>query len=56
VQVPLQAWSPRRLFALRRLEGTNVEQGRKILQESGLNFTIKPNMKEAAEAIVALAK
>jgi succinyl-CoA synthetase beta subunit len=39
-----------------RLEGTNVEQGRKILQESGLNFTIKPNMKEAAEAIVALAK
>jgi succinyl-CoA synthetase beta subunit len=39
-----------------RLEGTNVEQGRKILQESGLNFIVKPNMKEAAEAIVALAK
>ena len=39
-----------------RLEGTNVEQGRRILQESGLNFTVKPNMKEAAEAIVALAK
>ena len=39
-----------------RLEGTNIEQGRKILQESGLNFTVKPNMKEAAEAIVAMAK
>jgi succinyl-CoA synthetase beta subunit len=39
-----------------RLEGTNVEQGRKILQESGLNFTVKPNMKEAAEAVVSLGK
>ncbi len=39
-----------------RLEGTNVEQGRKILQDSGLNFTVKPNMKEAAEAVVSLAK
>ncbi len=39
-----------------RLEGTNVEQGRKILQESGLNFTVKPNMKEAAEAVVSLAR
>ena len=39
-----------------RLEGTNVEQGRKILRDSGLNFTVKPNMKEAAEAVVALAK
>jgi succinyl-CoA synthetase beta subunit len=39
-----------------RLEGTNVEQGRQILQDSGLNFTVKPNMKEAAEAVVSLAK
>jgi succinyl-CoA synthetase beta subunit len=38
-----------------RLEGTNVEQGRRILQDSGLNFTVKPNMKEAAEAVVSLA-
>ncbi|HEX9743507.1 MAG TPA: ADP-forming succinate--CoA ligase subunit beta, partial [Nitrospiraceae bacterium] len=38
-----------------RLEGTKVEEGRKILQESGLNFTVAPNMKEAAEKVVALA-
>lgn len=39
-----------------RLEGTNVEQGRKILQESGLNFTVATGMKDAAEKVVALAK
>ncbi len=38
-----------------RLEGTNVEQGRKILQESGLNFTVASGMKDAAEKVVALA-
>ena len=38
-----------------RLEGTKVEEGRRILQESGLNFTVAPNMKEAAEKVVALA-
>ena len=38
-----------------RLEGTNVEQGRKILDESGLNFTVAADMKEAAEKVVALA-
>jgi succinyl-CoA synthetase beta subunit len=39
-----------------RLEGTNVEQGRKILKESGMNFVVAKDMKEAAEKIVALAK
>jgi succinyl-CoA synthetase beta subunit len=39
-----------------RLEGTNVELGRKILQESGLNFTVASGMKDAAEKVVALAK
>ncbi|MBI1356000.1 MAG: ADP-forming succinate--CoA ligase subunit beta [Acidobacteria bacterium] len=39
-----------------RLEGTKVEEGRKLLQESGMNFTVAPNMKEAAEQVVALAK
>lgn len=39
-----------------RLEGTKVNEGRKMLEESGLNFTVKPNMKEAADAVVALAK
>jgi len=38
-----------------RLEGTNVELGQKILQESGLNFTVAANMKDAAEKVVALA-
>jgi succinyl-CoA synthetase beta subunit len=39
-----------------RLEGTNVEQGAKILQESGLNFTVAKGMKDAAEKVVALAR
>ena len=39
-----------------RMEGTNVEQGRKILQESGFNFTVADGMKDAAEKVVALAK
>jgi len=38
-----------------RLKGTNVELGQKILQESGLNFTVANDMKEAAERVVALA-
>jgi succinyl-CoA synthetase beta subunit len=39
-----------------RLEGTNVEQGRKILKESGLNFTVAETMKDAAEKVVAVAR
>jgi succinyl-CoA synthetase beta subunit len=39
-----------------RLEGTNVEQGQKILQDSGLNFTVANGMKDAAEKVVALAR
>jgi succinyl-CoA synthetase beta subunit len=39
-----------------RMEGTNVEQGRRILAESGLNFTVAEGMKDAAEKVVALAK
>ena len=38
-----------------RMEGTNVERGRQILKESGLNFTVGLNMKDAAEKVVALA-
>jgi len=38
-----------------RLEGTNVDQGKKILADSGMNFTVAPNMKEAAEKVVALS-
>jgi succinyl-CoA synthetase beta subunit len=39
-----------------RLEGTNVEEGRRILQESGLNFVIAQTMKDAADKVVAAAK
>jgi succinyl-CoA synthetase beta subunit len=39
-----------------RLEGTNVEAGRKILKNSGLNFIVANTMKDAAEKVVAAAK
>jgi succinyl-CoA synthetase beta subunit len=38
-----------------RMEGTNVEQGQKILRESGFNFTIADGMKDGAEKVVKLA-
>jgi len=38
-----------------RLEGTNVEQGREILKQSGLNFIVAETMKDAAERVVAAA-
>ena len=31
-----------------RLEGTNVEEGRKILKDSGLNFLVGETMQDAA--------
>jgi succinyl-CoA synthetase beta subunit len=39
-----------------RLEGTNVQEGKKILLESGLNFTIAETMKDAADKVVAAAR
>jgi succinyl-CoA synthetase beta subunit len=45
-----------RLPIVVRMEGTNVELGREILAESGLNFTIAENMKDAAEKVVRLAQ
>jgi succinyl-CoA synthetase beta subunit len=38
-----------------RLEGTNVEKGRQILQQSGLAITPASSMAEGAQKIVALA-
>ncbi|NOR12913.1 MAG: ADP-forming succinate--CoA ligase subunit beta [Candidatus Aminicenantes bacterium] len=38
-----------------RLEGTNVELGKKILEDSGLAFFSASSMKEAAEKVVPLA-
>ncbi|HEY6303033.1 MAG TPA: ADP-forming succinate--CoA ligase subunit beta [Terriglobales bacterium] len=39
-----------------RLEGTNVEEGKKILMESGLNFVVAQTMKDAADKVVAAAR
>jgi len=39
-----------------RLEGTNVEQGRRILRDSGLKFTVASSMKDAAQKVVSLTK
>jgi succinyl-CoA synthetase beta subunit len=38
-----------------RMEGTNVEEGKRMLKTSGLNFTTADSMGEAAERAVALA-
>jgi len=39
-----------------RLEGTNVEQGREILKQSGFNFIVANTMKDAAEKVVVAAR
>jgi succinyl-CoA synthetase beta subunit len=39
-----------------RMEGTNVEIGRQILTDSGLNFTVAHGMRDAAEKVVRLAQ
>ena len=39
-----------------RLEGTNVELGKKLLNESGLNITAAESMADAAQKIVSLVK
>ncbi len=38
-----------------RMEGTNVELGRQILKDSGLNFTVGLDMLDAAQKVVKLA-
>jgi succinyl-CoA synthetase beta subunit len=39
-----------------RMEGTNVEQGRRMLRESGLSFITADGMREAAERAVEAAR
>ena len=39
-----------------RMEGTNVELGKQMLKESGLNFSTADTMSEAATTVVALGK
>ncbi|HEY8228644.1 MAG TPA: ADP-forming succinate--CoA ligase subunit beta [Pyrinomonadaceae bacterium] len=38
-----------------RLEGTNVEEGQRVIRESELNFTVANGMQDAAEKVVKLA-
>jgi succinyl-CoA synthetase beta subunit len=38
-----------------RMKGTNVEEGKRLLAESGLNFATADTMSEAAEKVVSLA-
>ncbi len=38
-----------------RLEGTNVEEGQRVIRESGMNFTVANGMRDAAEKVVSLA-
>jgi succinyl-CoA synthetase beta subunit len=39
-----------------RMKGTNVEQGKKILEESGLPLTVAKDVWDAAEKVAAIAK
>ncbi|HXT69983.1 MAG TPA: ADP-forming succinate--CoA ligase subunit beta [Vicinamibacterales bacterium] len=39
-----------------RMEGTNVELGKQMLRESGLNFTTADSMGEAADKVVGLSR
>ena len=38
-----------------RMEGTNVDEGKRLLKESGMNFTTADSMDEAADTVVRLA-
>ena len=38
-----------------RLEGTNVEEGRRILKESGLKFEVAAAFEDAAQKVSRLA-
>jgi len=38
-----------------RMEGTNVEEGKRLLRESGMNFATADSMDEAADKVVQLA-
>jgi len=38
-----------------RMEGTNVDEGKRLLKESGMNFTTADSMGDAAQSVVQLA-
>ncbi len=39
-----------------RMEGTNVDKGRKILEESGLNLIVASDLKDAAQKVATIAR
>ncbi|VAX20479.1 Succinyl-CoA ligase [ADP-forming] beta chain [hydrothermal vent metagenome] len=39
-----------------RMEGTNVDEGKKILEDSGFDFTVASGMRDGAEKVVAAVK
>jgi len=39
-----------------RMEGTNVDRGRQILEESGLNLMAAANLKDAAQKVASIAR
>jgi succinyl-CoA synthetase beta subunit len=39
-----------------RLDGTNAEEGRELLQKSGLNFEVAATLKDAANKVTAVLK
>jgi succinyl-CoA synthetase beta subunit len=39
-----------------RLEGTNAEEASTLLQNSGLNFVVAGNLKDAAEKVTSVLK
>jgi succinyl-CoA synthetase beta subunit len=39
-----------------RMEGTNVDEGKRLLRESGMNFTTADSMDDAAQTVVKLAQ
>jgi succinyl-CoA synthetase beta subunit len=39
-----------------RLEGTNVDEGRRLLNESGLTFSVAGDLKDAAEKVAAVVR
>lgn len=56
VVAALQEMPDVKLPVVVRLEGTNVEQGRKILEEADFDFIVANDMADAAQKVVAAAK
>ena len=54
--MPLSHRAPQKVPLVVRLEGTNVEKGKSIINESGLNVIAADDLDDAAQKIVAAVK